>query len=657
MTWKRRRPPCPRRRPETVSDANIGLILPGRTDGRNKQADPARIAASVPWLLDEGKKVSGVVLLPDEHNSLARLPEEPREMPGSMAGKVVAVTGGIRNLGKEISLRFATEKATVVVASRRPSPAGLTGEEADRAKADLDAADASLSAMRSLGGRCLWIDADVSNPRRIRALVEEARNRFGRIDAFVNNAGAGGDFSLIGDVMREHRKSWDAVLRSNFAGPWYAVSLLREIMRKQENGGVIVNVSTHYSDHPYLFRTIYTVSKILLKSLTQALRGALASDNIVMADVAPSLIAGPRMDWVMRNYAVKFAEQFERIPGIPAAEARSLQDLFLRSFDRSLSPDKREREVSSFLSAVGSSRLPRGARDRMGAWYARTQEWFRSTVPDDPPTNGQVADAVLFGVKNARFLEDRFLGVTTLPPFSSFPPVPAAKKRSLAGEAFLVLSLGAAGNGGSDPAALAALLARSGARITSLRESADEPGRVEITRPVQEAAKGAGAKASETLQRDMDISDPRILEPWLDSSLLGGPPPAGAILFLGTTPVKKPFLSYSLEERESFLSHLSRTLSAFAEATRAVREDGHVIVVVPPPSTEEGQVLRAAARQMARTALAEQHFLYLARPVRVSLLTSPGGREDRDFHRKVADILAGQAAPEIEPVPVGPSRP
>jgi len=643
--------------PSPVSDVNIGLILPGRTDGRNKQADPARVAASVLWLLDEGKKVSGVVLLPDEHNSLARLPEEPREMPGSMAGKVVAVTGGIRNLGKEISLRFATEKATVVVASRRPSPVGLTGEEAARAKADLDAADASLSAMRSLGGRCLWIDADVSNPRRIRALVEEARNRFGRIDAFVNNAGAGGDFSLIGDVMREHRKSWDAVLRSNFAGPWYAVSLLREIMRKQENGGVIVNVSTHYADHPYLFRTIYTVSKILLKSLTQALRGALASDNIVMADVAPSLIAGPRMDWVMRNYATKFAEQFERIPGVPAAEARSLQDLFLRSFERSLSPDKRERAVSSFLSAVGSSRLPRAARERMQTWYARTQEWFRSTVPDDPPTNGQVADAVLFGVKNSRFLEDRFLGVTPLPPFSSFPPVPAAKKRPLAGEAFLVLSLGAAGNGASDAAALAALLARSGSRVTSLRESADEPGRVEITRPVRETAKGAGAKASETLLRDMDISDPRILEPWLDSSLLGGPSPAGAILFLGTTSGNKPFLAYSLEEREGFLSHLSKMVSAFAEATRAVREDGHVIVVAPPPSTEEGQVLRAAARQMVRTALAEQHFLYLSKPVRVSLLTSPGGREDRDFLRKVADILSGQAATEIEPVPVGPTRP
>jgi NAD(P)-dependent dehydrogenase (short-subunit alcohol dehydrogenase family) len=643
--------------PSHVSEINIGLILPGRTDGRNKQADPARTAASVLWLLDEGKKVSGAALLPDEQNSIARLPEEPKAMPGSMAGKVVAVTGGIRNLGKEISLRFAAEKATVVIASRRPSPAGLTGEEAGRAKADLGAADASLSAMRSLGARSLWIDVDVSRPQKVRALIEETRNRFGRIDAFVNNAGAGGDFSLIGDVLREHRKSWDAVLRSNFLGPWHAISLLRDVMRKQEEGGVIVNVSTHYADHPYLFRTIYTVSKILLKSLTQALRDTLAADNIVMADVAPSLIAGPRMDWVMRNYAVKFAEQFERIPGMPAAEARSLQDLFVRSFDRSLPPDKRDRAASSFLSAVGASRLPRAARAQMESWYARALEWFRSTVPDAPPTNGQVADAVLFGVKNARFLEDRFLGVTTLPPFTSFPPVPAVKKRSLAGETFLLLSVGASGNGTSVASSFAASLARSGARVISLRESPTEPGRVDITRPAKETGRGAGTRSPETLSRELDVSDPRILEPWLDNSLLGGPSPAGAILILGTTAADRSFLGFSPEEKENFLSHLSKSLSVFAESTRAVQEDGHVVVVMPPPSTEEGQVMRAAARQMVRTSLAEQHFLFLGKPVRLSLLTSPGGREDRDFLRNVADILSGQAAPEIEPVPLGRPRP
>jgi hypothetical protein len=51
--------------PAPVADVNFGLILPGRTDGRNRQSSPPATAASVLWLLEEGKRVSGAVLLPD----------------------------------------------------------------------------------------------------------------------------------------------------------------------------------------------------------------------------------------------------------------------------------------------------------------------------------------------------------------------------------------------------------------------------------------------------------------------------------------------------------------------------------------------------------------------------------------------------------------
>jgi len=643
--------------PMHVSAINIGLILPGRTDGRNRQANPVGTAATVLWLLDEGKKVSGVALLPDEHNSLARLPEEPKEMPGSLAGKVLVVTGGIRNLGKEISLRFASEKATVVIASRRPNHAALSGEEAEKAKKDFEAGDAVLAHMRQLGARSIWINADISLPQKVRAVIEETRNRFGAIDAYVNNAGIGGEFSLIGDVLRDHRQSWDAVMRCNLLSPWIAISLLREIMRKQTDGGTIVNVSTHYADHPYLFRTIYTVSKIVLKALTLSLRGSLQEGNIRIVDVAPSLIAGPRMDWVMKNYAGKFAEQFERIPGMPAAEARSFQELFIHSFDRSLPPDRRKRAASSFLSAVGSSRLSKAARVDMESWYARVKEWFRSTVPDLPPTNEQVADAVLFGTKNAIFLDDSFLGVSSLPAFTSFPPVVPPQKKPLGGEAYLLLSVGETGTRGCALHALGDALSRGKATVTSIVESLEEPGQVKITRTGNRSPRTGNRRSPDTISRELDLTDPRLLEPWLDNSLLGGPPTSGVVLFAGTSTAGKPILKYSLQDMEGFLAHLSRILSVIAESVRTVRVDGHVIVVVPSPSTEEGQMVQAAARQIVRTALAEQHFLFLGKRVRLSLISLPAARRDQDIVPKIVDILSGQAPPEIEPIPVGRPRP
>ncbi|MGE5189149.1 MAG: SDR family NAD(P)-dependent oxidoreductase [Gemmatimonadota bacterium] len=643
--------------PFHVSDVNIGLILPGRTDGRNKAPDASRLAATVLWLLEDAKRVSGAVLLPDEQNTLARLPAEPRVGEGSMAGKVVVVTGGIRNLGKEISLRFATEGATVVVASRRPRAQGTSPEESANAQAALAAGDQALALMRGAGGRAIWVDADVSRPRSVRALIDEARNRFGRIDAFVNNAGAGGDFSLLGDVLREHRDSWHAVLRSNFLGPWAATVALRDIMRRQDGGGTIVNVSTHYADHPYLFRTIYTVSKILLKSLTLAGRAALAADNIRIADVAPSLIAGPRMDWVMRHYAGKFAAQIEGIKELGAAERAALQEHFVRAFDRALPPAERRAAEAAFRSSVRDSRLSRARRAELETWQERIREWFARTVPVDPPTNGQVADAVLFAAKNARFLEDRFIGVSSLERFAPFPEPPARRAGTLGGEAYVLVAAGEVRGVPAGEAGGASLLGeeleRAGARVTALFEAPGPTGPVTVVRPAPPAGRGAGRRLPERMERELDLEDPRIVEPWLDSSLFGGPPPAGAILFFGTTAAGRSILRFTPDEMERTLSHLGKALNVFAECLRAVREGGHVIVVAPPDGTEEGQVVRAALRQIVRTSAAERRFLPSGKSARLSLLSSPGGGDGREFVGRLIEILSGASPPCVEPVPVG----
>ena len=351
--------------PGPVANVNIGLVLPGRTDGRNRQARPEATAASVLWLLDDGKRVSGAVLLPDEQNAIASLPLDPVEVPGTTSGKVAVVTGGIRNLGKEISLRLAAERATVVIGSRYPATGSRDPAEAEKARGELASADAVLTRMRRSGGRALWVHTDVSQPSSVRALLSETRNRFGRVDLLVNNAGAGGNFSRVGDVMRDHRENFSAVLAANFLGPWEAIVAAREILRSQTGGGSIVNVSTHYADHPYLFRTIYTVSKILLKALAKAARADLAADGISITDVAPTLIAGPRMEWVMRNYATKFSAGFDDFPGLSPAARKVLTEGFLRSFDGSVSAAERETAAVSFLASLRSQKMPKDARERI----------------------------------------------------------------------------------------------------------------------------------------------------------------------------------------------------------------------------------------------------------------------------------------------------
>ncbi len=641
--------------PGPVANVNIGLVLPGRTDGRNRQARPEATAASVLWFLDDGKRVSGAVLLPDEQNAIASLPPDPEEILGTASGKVAVVTGGIRNLGKEISLRLAAERATVVIGSRYPPTGSQDPGEAEKARGELAAADAVLTRMRRSGGRALWVHTDVARPGSVRALLSEARNRFGRVDLLVNNAGAGGNFSRVGEVMRDHRENFSAVLAANFLGPWEATVAAREILRAQPGGGSIVNVSTHYADHPYLFRTIYTVSKILLKALTKAARADLAADGISVADVAPTLIAGPRMEWVMRNYATKFSAGFDDFPGLSAAGRKVLTDLFLRSFDGALSAEERAVASGKFLSALRAQKMPKGARERIEAWVGRIGEWFRSTVPAAPPGNEEVAEAVLFAAKDGRFLENPFLAITTLPPFSSFPPSPGASRVLSGGEPGTLVSTGDAG---ALHRRLHEALSGKGARVTSLSDAELPDGQARITRPAgHPSAKGARGRTQETQQRALDLSDPRVVEPWLDNALVGAPPPAFVVLIVGATAGGKGVLDFSAEERLRFPGKVQKTVTLFAESARAVRDGGHLVVVGPPETTGEGQLMLAALRQTVRTFLAEQHFLPAAKTVRVSLLAGPGPGAERETEREVIAILEGVKSPRVEPVPVGYVRP
>ena len=90
-----------------------------------------------------------------------------------LSGKVAIVTGAGSGIGRAIALRFAAEGAAVVVND-------LVADAAQRVAKEIEAA----------GGRAQPFPGDVSDARRVEALVREAVGRFGRLDVLVNNAAA-----------------------------------------------------------------------------------------------------------------------------------------------------------------------------------------------------------------------------------------------------------------------------------------------------------------------------------------------------------------------------------------------------------------------------------------------------------------------------------
>lgn len=184
-------------------------------------------------------------------------------------GKTVLVTGASRGIGEATAKLFAKKGANVAVNYR------LGKEDAE----------AIVREITEDGHQAIAVQADITNPREVAALVERTLASFHRLDVLVNNAvrdAAPVDFGQL---------TWDAVQQDIdviVKGTFQCCQAVLPIMLKQ-NGGAIVNVSTLYTEAPVPRLAGYITAKSGLVGLTRALAAEYAGRNIQINLVSPSL--------------------------------------------------------------------------------------------------------------------------------------------------------------------------------------------------------------------------------------------------------------------------------------------------------------------------------------------------------------------------------
>ncbi len=182
--------------------------------------------------------------------------------------KVIAITGASSGIGRATAQLLAQQGHAVMLGARRG-----------------DVLAALASELNDAGGQAAYRVTDVTRRSDLETLVGHAVERFGRLDAIVNNAGIG-PISRF-DALRV--EDWDAMIDVNLRGTLYGIAAALPVFARQGHGHVINVVSTAgLKILPTM--GVYAATKNAVRTLTEALRQE-AGPNLRVTEVSPGVIA------------------------------------------------------------------------------------------------------------------------------------------------------------------------------------------------------------------------------------------------------------------------------------------------------------------------------------------------------------------------------
>lgn len=183
-----------------------------------------------------------------------------------MSNPVVLITGALTGIGRAAAIAFAHEGNRVAISGRHE-------EEGQSLAAEL----------RELGAEVEFIRADVRNDDDVRSLVDRTVERFGRLDAAVNNAGTEG---RPGPVTEQTADSYAATFDTNVLGTLLSMKHELRVMQVQGHGSII-NISSTYGHDGAGGAAVYSASKHAVEGLTRSAALEAAGTGIRVNAVAP----------------------------------------------------------------------------------------------------------------------------------------------------------------------------------------------------------------------------------------------------------------------------------------------------------------------------------------------------------------------------------
>lgn len=207
----------------------------------------------------------------------------------NLNGKVALVTGagGENGIGRAIATRLAKEGADVAVNDIAEHPYAADNP-AWQGLPDV------VREIEAMNQHAISVIADVSDAKQVADMVDTTVAHFGKLDILVNNAGtkAGRDRVAVVDLAEV---DWDRVQRVNVKGVFLCCQAVARHLIAQGTGGKIINISSIAGKRGTALYAAYCASKFAVIGLTQSLANELATYQINVNAICPSLVDTERV--------------------------------------------------------------------------------------------------------------------------------------------------------------------------------------------------------------------------------------------------------------------------------------------------------------------------------------------------------------------------
>jgi 3-oxoacyl-[acyl-carrier protein] reductase len=191
--------------------------------------------------------------------------------------KVALVTGGGRGIGFGICEKLAADGFNLVLSGR----------------SDVSKVADAVAALEKLGAEVLYCSGDVASADDRASMLAQIKDRFGRLDVLVNNAGVGA--KVRGDLLDVEQENFEWILQINLLGPFALTQAVAKWMIEQKQAddsfaGCIINIGSISATVVSPSRGDYCISKAALGMMSSLFAARLGEQAIPVYEIRPGII-------------------------------------------------------------------------------------------------------------------------------------------------------------------------------------------------------------------------------------------------------------------------------------------------------------------------------------------------------------------------------